>query len=101
MTASLGIWAHGPAVDGVIYRWEADEGRDGRGLVYFEPASKVFRPWDGSRFIGDLMVNGDTGESTGTAKDIDPTLFMQVVGAIVRAYAKAGEAPTTAHAYFH
>jgi hypothetical protein len=34
MTASSGIWAHGPAAGGVIYRWRADEGRDGEGFVY-------------------------------------------------------------------
>jgi hypothetical protein len=101
MTASLGIWAHGPAADGVIYRWEADEGRDGQGFVYFNPASKAFRPWDGSGFIGDLTVDGDTGDVEGAADEVDRRLFMQVVGAILRAYAKSGEVPVTAHAYFH
>jgi hypothetical protein len=101
MTASLGIWANGPAAGGVIYRWEADKGRDGKGFVYFEPTSKVFRPWDGAGFVGDLTVNADTGDVDGTADDVDPKLFMQVVGAILRACAKSGKAPQTAHAYFH
>ncbi|MEV6597120.1 hypothetical protein AB0M36_09695 [Actinoplanes sp. NPDC051346] len=47
MTASLGIWAHGAGADGVIYRWVADEGQGGEGFVYFNPALKTFRPWDG------------------------------------------------------
>jgi hypothetical protein len=101
MTASLGIWAHRRAADGVIYRWTADEGRDGAGCVYFDPAAKQFRPWDGSGFMGDLTVNGDTGDVEGAADGVDRTLFIQVAAAILRAYARTGDVPETAHAYFH
>jgi hypothetical protein len=101
MTASVGIWAQGSTAGGMTYRWEADEGRDGRGLIHFDPASKVLRPWDGSDFIGDLTVDGDSGDVTGAAEGVDRALFLQVAGAILRAYAKSGEVPETAHAYFH
>lgn len=101
MTASLGIWAHFAAPDGVTYRWAADEGRDGTGFLHFDPAANVFRPSDGAHTIGDLRIDGGTGDVTGSADGVDVRILVKVATAILRAYAKSGDVPETAHAYFY
>jgi hypothetical protein len=61
----------------------------------------VFRPSDGADFLGDLVIDGDNGEMTGTADGVDGSLLLKVVSSILRAYGKAGKVPQTAHAYFY
>jgi hypothetical protein len=100
MAASLGIWNVGNVADGVIFRWVADDGRDDGGFVLLRPESMTLRPWDGSDVIGDLTADGTTGQLTGEADGVDRTLFAQVAGSILRACARSGEVPQTAHAYF-
>jgi hypothetical protein len=100
VTASIGIWAHGdPTDDVVLYRWEADEQS---GFVTFEVATRRFRPAQQSgQPIGDLLYDPAEGEPSGTSAGVDRRLFNQVVVAILRAYRRAGSAPTTAHAYYY
>ncbi len=102
MTASLGIWAEGPLTGGVLYRWEADHGDGGSGFVAFDPASRRFRPADHSgNVLGDLVIDGTDGETTGSAEGIDRRVLTHVASAILRAYARAGEPPATAHAHYY
>jgi len=100
MTASMGIWAHGDATgESVLYRWEADQQT---GFVTFEVPTRRFRPADESgQPIGDLLFDPVVGEPSGTAAGMNRRLFNQVVVAIMRAYRRAGKAPTTAHAYYY
>ncbi|MFG1606008.1 hypothetical protein [Actinoplanes sp. NPDC049265] len=100
MTASIGIWARGDATgEQVLYRWEADQVS---GFVTFEVAARRFRPADGNgRPIGDLLFDAGTGDANGTAAGVDRRLFSQVVGAILRGYARAGQATATAHAHYY
>lgn|SRR5690349_19305060 len=100
MTASIGIWAQGdPTGEVVLYRWEADQET---GFVTFEVPTRRFRPADGSgQPIGDLLFDPGVGEPSGTATGVNRRLFNQVVVAIMRAYRRAGTAPTTAHAYYY
>lgn len=100
MTASIGVWAQGDASgEQVLYRWEADQDS---GFVTFEVPTRRFRPADGSgQPVGDLLFDGAAGESLGAAAGVDRRLFAQVVAAILRAYARAGKAPTTAHAHYY
>jgi len=101
MTASIGIWAQGDTTgESVLYRWEADDHQTG--FVTFEVPSGRFRPADErGQPIGDLLFDPAEGEPTGTAADVNRTLFIQVVVAIRKAYRRAGAAPTTAHAYYY
>jgi hypothetical protein len=101
MAMSLGIWAERTFPDGALYRWEGDQGESGRGFVMFDAAAQTIRPAaaDGGA-SGTLLVNGATGEVTGASDGLDRATFMQVAAAILKAYAKTGEAPATAHAYF-
>jgi hypothetical protein len=100
VTASIGIWAQGePTGDRVLYRWDADQQS---GFVTFDVPTRSFRPADDSGGpIGDLLFNAVTGESSGAATGVDRRLFSQVVAAILRSYARAGKAPTTAHAHYY
>ncbi|MBG0567835.1 hypothetical protein [Actinoplanes aureus] len=100
MTASIGIWAEGDVTgELVLYRWEADQQT---GFVTFETATQRMRPADHSgHAIGDLLYDPAVGEPSGTAASVNQRLFSQVVVAIMRAYRRAGTAPTTAHAYYY
>ena len=100
MTASIGIWAQGDAAgDLVLYRWEA--GQD-RGFVTFEVPTRKFRPSDGNgQPIGNLLLDAVTGDTNGMATGVDGRLFSQIAAAILRAYARAGKPPATAHAYYY
>jgi hypothetical protein len=100
MTASIGIWAQGDTIDDVVlYRWEADEET---GFVTFEVETRRLRPADPTgQPIGDLLFDPEAGEPSGTAYGVNRRLFNQVVVAILRAYRRAGSAPTTAHAYYY
>jgi hypothetical protein len=100
LTASIGIWAQGDLTDDVVlYRWEAD---DQSGFVTFEVATQQIRPAEpNGQPIGDLLYDPAEGEASGTAAGVERRLFNQVVVAIMRAYRRAGSAPTTAHAYYY
>jgi hypothetical protein len=102
VTASLGIWAEGSLPGGILYRWEADHGDGGSGFVAFDPVSRQFRPADRSGdVIGNLIVDGVSGESTGSAAGVDRGLLTKVATSILRAYQRSGEPPETAHAHFY
>ncbi|TDC40024.1 hypothetical protein [Micromonospora sp. KC213] len=102
MTASLGIWAEGPSSTGVLYRWEADHGSGGSGFVAFDPVSRQFRPIDATGTpLGNLVLDGTSGDTTGSADGTDRKLLTQVATSILRAYARSGEPPATAHAHFY
>lgn len=64
-------------------------------LGWFRPADDNGQP------IGDLLFDAVAGESLGTAAGVDRRLFSQVVASILRGYARAGKAPTTAHAHYY
>jgi hypothetical protein len=100
LTASIGIWAQGdPTNESVLYRWETDQQT---GFVTFEVSTRRFRPADDrGQPIGDLLFDPVAGEPSGTAAGVDRRLFIQVVVAIMRAYRRAGTAPTTAHAFYY
>jgi hypothetical protein len=113
MSASIGIWAQRDASDSigltshtaratgesVLYRWEADQET---GFVTFEVATRRFRPSDDSgRPIGDLIYDAATGDSQGNSAEVDKGLFSQMVASILRSYARAGQVPITAHAYYY
>jgi hypothetical protein len=100
MTASIGIWAQGATSDDIVlYRWGADEET---GFVTFEAGTRRLRPADPTgQPIGDLLFDPEAGEPSGTADGVNRRLFTQVVVAILRAYRRAGSAPTTAHAYYY
>ncbi|GGQ71029.1 hypothetical protein [Couchioplanes azureus] len=102
MTASLGIWAEASSSAGVLYRWEADHGTGGCGFVTFEPVSRKFRPADeAGSVLGDLVIDGNSGEATGTAESVDRSVLIKVASSILRAYVRSGEPPKTAHAHFY
>ena len=100
MTASIGIWAQGDLTgESVLYRWEADQET---GYVTLELPARRLRPADqNGQPIGDLLFDPEVGEPSGTAADVNRRMFEQVVVAIMRAYRRAGTAPTTAHAYYY
>ena len=80
-------------------RWEADQQT---GFVTFEVATRRIRPADDSgQPIGSLLYDAATGDSQDTSPEVDKGLFAQVVALILRGYARAGKAPTTAHAYYY
>ena len=66
-------------------------------------------PGDGSNGPDVLSMDGvvrkditkSIGDASGTADGVNRRLFNQVVVAILRAYRRAGSAPTTAHAYYY
>ena len=101
MAMSLGIWAERTVPDGALYRWEGDQGQSGRGFALFNAAAQTIRPADPDGGVsGSFLVNGATGEVSGSSDGLDRATFMQVAGAILKAYAKSGEVPRTAHAFF-
>ncbi len=102
MAASIGIWAERPVPGGVLYRWEADHGNGPSGFVTFDPETRRFRPADPSgNVLGDLLIDAVSGATTGSADDVDRRLLAQVAASILRAHARSGEPPKTAHAHFH
>ncbi|BAL86474.1 hypothetical protein AMIS_12540 [Actinoplanes missouriensis 431] len=102
MPASIGIWAEQTLPSGVLYRWEADHGSGGSGFVRFEPDSQRFRPADrAGNVLGDLTVDGVSGDTTGSADGVDRTVFTQVSVSILRRYTRSGEPPKTAHAHYY
>lgn len=102
MTHSLGVWAMGSTTfEGTLYRWEADQGVHGAGYVVFDVPTQTIRPADvAGTAQGDLCIDARTGVLSGVAKGVDPTQFVKVAAAIFKAYARNGDVPQTAHAYY-
>jgi hypothetical protein len=102
MTASIGIWAEQTLPGGVLYRWEADQGSGGSGFVTFDPAAQRFRPADqAGNPLGDLVIDGVQGTLTGSADGVDQATLTKVAVSIQRRFARSGEPPKTAHAYYY
>jgi hypothetical protein len=98
---NLGVWRQGPVLGGVLYRWVADEGQNGSGFVVLDLDREVLRPADAEgRLLGDLSVDCGTGVVAGAADGVDRRAFMQVFAALLRARARSGPTPETAHAYY-
>ncbi|MFC7528007.1 hypothetical protein [Actinoplanes sp. GCM10030250] len=102
MTASLGVWAEGPAPNGFLYRWEADQGAGGSGFVILDQVSWRFRPADrAGKPLGDIVVDVVGGEVTGSTDGVDRAVVVKVAASIRRAYQRSGVLPETAHAHFY
>jgi hypothetical protein len=98
---NLGVWRHALLEHGAVYRWEGDQGRSGSGFVVLDADRETVRPSDAEgRVIGDLVADCRSVEISGSADGIDRAAFTQVVAALLRARAKSGATPETAHAYY-
>lgn len=98
---NLGVWRLWVVSRGTLYRWVGDQGESGAGFVVLDADADTLRPADSDgRPIGDLTVDCRTGAVSGTADGIDRGALMQVAAAMVRARARSGADPETAHAYF-
>jgi hypothetical protein len=100
MTAALGIWRQRTTAGRVLYRWETDT--KAQGFLLFVPETRTFRPADeAGQPLGDYVVDAASGEEAGHAEGLDRTVFLQAMASILRAYARTGEAPATAHATYY
>jgi hypothetical protein len=98
---NLGVWRQSDLPDGVLYRWAGDEGRSGTGFVLLDAERETIRPADAQgQPVGDLSVDCRSRTSSGAAAGIDEAAFMQVVAALLRARARVGAVPETAHAIY-
>jgi hypothetical protein len=101
MAFSLGVFAVRTTSGGTFYRWESDQGQSGTGFVLFNAENQTVRPSDAKGdVVGTLVVDGRSGELTGVSDGIDRANFMRVAASILKAHAKTGEVPATAHAYY-
>ncbi|MBL7260587.1 hypothetical protein [Paractinoplanes lichenicola] len=98
---NLGVWRQALLPHGALYRWEGDQGRSGSGFVVLDSSAETVRPADPQgQPVGGLTADLRTSDVSGSSAGVDRASFTQVVAAILRARAKSGEWPETAHAYF-
>lgn len=98
---SMGVWLEGAVAFGALYRWEADEGRNGRGHVLLDVEAGTVRPaTETGEPIGDLVVRIREGATSGEAEGVDRRAVLQVAGALQRAQDKSDGLPGTAHAHY-
>src|SRR3954470_17163976 len=98
---NLGVWRQGVVPHGVLYRWVGDQGESGTGFVVLDADAETLRPADSDgRPIGDLVVDCRNAAVSGAAEGVDQRALMQVAAALLRARARSGSVPETAHAYY-
>ncbi|GAB2597880.1 hypothetical protein Aab01nite_73620 [Paractinoplanes abujensis] len=98
---NLGVWRQALLPHGALYRWEGDQGRSGSGFVVVDSRAGTVRPAGrAGEPVGELAADLRTAAVSGASDGVDRSAFLQVVAAILRARARSGEWPETAHAHY-